>query len=74
MALQGNLRDFSATEILQLVGTQIREQGVHLQNDRKFGLFAHSKYLYSPETKSSPAEVCHKSHNFAAPLNIFEAL
>jgi hypothetical protein len=34
---------------LQLVGTEISEQRVHLQNDRKFGLFAHF-YPLSPDS------------------------
>ena len=30
-----------AGDPLQFVGAQIREHRIHLQNDRKFGLFAH---------------------------------
>jgi hypothetical protein len=33
---------------LQFIRTQVREHRVHFQNDRKFGLFAHSNSFKSP--------------------------
>ena len=65
---------------LQFVGAKVREHRVHLQNDRKFGLFAHCnafqidpKPSQGPLAKLHPDEVCHKSHNFAATSGLFLA-
>ena len=58
----------------QFVGTEIREHRIHLQNDRKFGLFAHGNACSvqnRPFRESYPEEVCHKSHNFTAGSDYF---
>ncbi len=63
---------------LQFVGPQVREHRVHFQDDRKFGLFTHCiAFQIDPErprtavARFSTLEVCHKSHNFAVPLDYF---
>src|SRR5262245_58992606 len=59
---------------LQFVGTQVREHRIHLQNDRKFGLFTHSKSFKSSDMTIGAVtqeELCHTSHNSAPPLIIF---
>jgi hypothetical protein len=66
-----------ARDSLQFVGAQIGEHRIHFQNDRKFGLFTHCNAFpgkivkIGPLANSCAAEVCHKSHNFAAPLEYF---
>ena len=69
----------------QFVGAEIGEHRIHLQNDGKFGRFAHcNAFLRAPlepepaqnrqigsSSKSVACEVCHKSHNFAAPPDYF---
>jgi hypothetical protein len=62
---------------LQLVAAEVRKHRIHLQNDRKFGLFTHCNAfsVRLPRTgavaRFGPEEVCHKSHNFAVPRIIF---
>src|ERR1700730_1544012 len=61
----------------EFVDAQIREHRVHFQNDRKFGLFAHGNAFQDQIVekgifaKFTCGEVCHKSHNFAAPPAYF---
>ena len=63
---------------LQFIGAEVREHRIHLQNNRKFGLFAHCNAFRSHleivecvRTRFACPEVCHKSHNFAAPPDYF---
>ena len=61
---------------LQFVGAEIRKHRIHLQNDRKFGLFTHCnafrfEIVEMQQLQKSLPEVCHKSHNFAHPRIIF---
>ena len=64
---------------VQLVGAEVREHRIHLQDNRKFGLFAHRNAFRKSCLKSSKraagkihaTEVCHKSHSFAAPPDYF---
>jgi len=69
-----------ARDPLQLVGPEVREHRIHLQNDRKFGLFTHGN-AFSRRALGIGAvawiggrEVCHKSHIFAVPPIYFYLL
>ena len=63
-----------------LVGAEVRKHRIHLQNDRKFGLFTHGNAFSSPAlgmeavARFGPEEVCHKSHKFAVPSVYFYLL
>src|SRR3954452_16599897 len=70
---------------LELVYAEIGEHRIHLEDDRKFGLLAHFNVLVNFVGKSlvtiniriasnHAGEVCHKSHNFAAPPDYFYVL
>ena len=66
-----------AGDPLQFVGAEVREHRIHLQNNRKFGLFAHGNAFRDRQTgvsKFGCREVCHKSHNFAVPSDYFGVL
>ena len=62
---------------LQFVGPEVRKHRIHLQDDRKFGLFTHrDAFSVRPLGREAVAwfgcnEVCHKSHNIAVPPDYF---
>jgi hypothetical protein len=60
---------------LQFVRAEIGEHRIHFQNNRKFGLLVHcaGPPLIAPKSKpeGTTAELCHKSHIFAAPDTYF---